>query len=127
CFDAIVLRGTLQHLDRPMFILWQAHRMLKPDGVLAVLATPNTGSLCFRLFQRVPALDPVRNFIPMSAQGLMNALENCGFTTRRVVYPYWGTPYARPFSDAMRFAMALLGLYRPFSWPGNMMEVWSTK
>ena len=127
CFDAIVLRGTLQHLDRPMFILWQAHRMLKPGGLLAVTATPNTGSLCFRLFQQIPALDPARNFWLVSDGELVNALKNCGFETTQLVYPYWGTPYAHPLRDCLRFIAALLGFYRPFAWPGNQMECWAVK
>lgn len=125
-WDVIVFRGSLQHVDRPLPYLAEAREALRPGGLLAILATPNTHSLPYRLFRRLPALDPPRNFFVPSDAMLINALRNLRFRVLDVRYPYWGTPYASPARDALRFAMALAGFYRPFAWPGNMMEIYAS-
>jgi SAM-dependent methyltransferase len=126
-FDVVVFRGTLQHIENPVGSLRQAYTALKPGGLLAILATPNTDSLCYKLFGTLPPLDPPRNWIPFGAKMLGNVLVNLGFRNIEFRYPYWGGPYASPLNNALRFASALLGHYRPFAWPGNMMECYATR
>lgn len=126
-FDAVVFRGTIQHLDEPLRAIRKCVDLLKHGGVMAFLATPNTGSLCYRLFENLPALDPPRNLVLMSDVMLANILRNLGMSILDVQYPYWGTPYANPVSDVLSFARALVGNWRPFAWPGNMMELYARK
>jgi len=120
--DLVVARGSLQHLDRPLDLLWQAHAMLRPGGWFVALMTPNAGGPVYRLFQDLPALDPPRNFVVFSDKTLQQTLLNIGFDHVEFEYPYLGTPYASPLRDHLRFAARFLGVRRPFAFWGNMME-----
>lgn len=125
--DLVVLRGSLQHLDRPLDSLFAAHRRLRDGGWLAVLATPNAGGPVYRLWQELPALDPPRNFVVFSDKVLRQCLVNIGFSSVDFEYPYLGTPYASPFRDHVRFLLRFLGVRRPFAFWRNMMECYAQK
>lgn len=124
-FDLIVLRGSLQHLDHPFETLNLCRIWLKDDGVLAIIATPNADSLCYKLFGSLPALDPERNWWVPGAKELCNVLEHLGFEIIETRYPYLGGPYARPLRDLGRFLLRLFGVKSRFAFPGNMMEIYA--
>lgn len=126
-FDVIVFRGTIQHVDQPFYVLRECVRLLRTGGWLVFLATPNTGSLCYRLFQRLPALDPARNWLILSAGQLEDILGRLGEFQVELEFPYWGTPYARPLHDLVSFVLGLFGVRRDFAFPGNMMEAFCQK
>jgi SAM-dependent methyltransferase len=125
--DLVVLRGSLQHLDRPIETLFQAQSWLRPGGWLVALATPNAGGIVYRLFQDLPALVPPLNFVVFSDKELRQSLLNIGFKKVELEYPYIGTPYARPVRDIGRFALRLVGVKRPFAFWGNMMECYAQR
>jgi SAM-dependent methyltransferase len=125
--DLVVLRGSLQHLDRPIETLFAAHRWLRPGGWLVALATPNAGGPVYRLFQDLPALDPPRNFVVFSDRVLRQCLLNVGFREPAFVYPYLRTPYAAPVRDHVRFLLRMVGARRPFAFWRNMMECYAQK
>ena len=125
--DLVLLRGSLQHLDRPVETLFDAHRWLRADGWLVALATPNAGGPVYRLWQELPALDPPRNFVVFSDVVLRQCLLNIGFSEVEFEYPYLGTPYASPLRDHTRFALRFLGIRRPFAFWRNMMECYARK
>jgi SAM-dependent methyltransferase len=125
--DLVVLRGSLQHLDRPLDTLFEAHRWLRPGGWLVALATPNAGGPVYRLWQDLPALDPPRNFVVFSDRVLGQCLLNVGFRRVEFAYPYRETPYAAPARDLLRFAARFLGVRRPFAFWRNMMECYAQK
>ncbi len=125
--DLVVLRGSLQHLDRPLQTLFDAHSRLRPGGWFAALATPNAGGPVYRLWQELPALDPPRNFVVFSDRELRRCLLNIGFRRVELEYPYLGTPYAAPSRDVLRFAARFLGIRRPFAFWRNMMECYAQK
>jgi SAM-dependent methyltransferase len=125
--DLVVLRGSLQHLDRPIETLFRAHGWLRPGGWLVALATPNAGGLVYRLFQDLPPLVPSLNFVVFSDRELRHSLLNVGFRRVEFEYPYLGTPYARPAHDLARFALRLVGVKRPFAFWGNMMECYAER
>lgn len=126
-FDLVVWRGTFQHLDRPMEVLWQCVQMLRPGGLLVFLATPNSNGLVYKLFEDLPALDAPRNFVIPSEKMLVNILSNMGLRDIEVVKPYLGSPYAQPIKDAVKFCLRLLGAKTKFAWPGSMMEIYARK
>ena len=126
-FDLIILRGTIHHMDEPLGTLKQCIRWLRPGGVLAFLATPNIGSVSYRLFQEMPMLDPPRNFMLVSDRILQRILQNLGMDVLRFEYPYRGTPYAHPVRDLGRFLLRLVGVRRPFAFWGNMLECYARK
>ena len=125
--DLVLLRGSLQHLDRPLETLARAHGWLRPGGWLVALATPNAGGLVYRLFQDLPALDPPRNFVVFSDRVLRQCLLNLGYRDVEFVYPYRGTPYAAPVRDHLRFLLRLAGVKRPFAFWRNMMECYARR
>lgn len=123
-FDLIVFRGTIQHLDHPFFMIGTLAECLKRDGMMVFLATPNADSVCHKLFGTLPALDPLRNWWIPGAKELCNVLSHLGLKSE-VYYPYWGSPYARPVSDLLKFTLRLCGVKSQFAFPGNMMEVYA--
>lgn len=121
-FQAIIWRGTFQHLDEPMRVLKRCIELLADDGVLIFLATPNSNSLFYMLWGDLPALDAPRNYVIPSDTMLVNILKNLGMDAVSVRYPYMGTPYASPIKDFLRF---LVGKKTAF--PGSMMELYCRK
>lgn len=126
-FDLVIYRGTLQHIDEPFHSLRQAVRVLKPNGVLAILAQPDAWSLVYRIWHTLPALDPPRNWWVPNRWELQNILVNLGFYDLEFYWPYRGSPYARPVRDVARFILRLFGVRKPFAWPGNMLEVYARR
>jgi SAM-dependent methyltransferase len=126
-FDLVIFRGTIQHLDEPIATIKRCIRWLRPGGHMVFLATPNIGSLCYRLFQELPAIDPPRNFMQVSDRILRTILENVGMEVLRFEFPYRGTPYARPIRDGFCFVLRLLGVRCSFPFWGNMLECYARK
>lgn len=125
--DLVIARGSLQHLDRPLDLLWHAYAWLRPGGWFVALATPNAGGPVYRLFQDLPALDAPRNFVVFSDRVLRQSLLNIGFEDVEFEYPYRGTPYALPVRDHLRFLARFIGVRRPFAFWRNMMECFARK
>jgi SAM-dependent methyltransferase len=126
-FDVVIFRGTLQHINFPMRALVQAARILKPGGLLVILATPDSDSLVYKLFGQLPALDPSRNWILFGNRFLSNILQRLEFSNIEVLHPYWDTPYARPWLDFSKLILSIFVGYRKFAFPGNMMEIYAVK
>lgn len=126
-FDVVVFRGSLQHINFPMRALTQATRVLKPGGLLVILATPDSDSLVYKLWGNLPALDAPRNWILFGHKFLSNILQRLEYSNIEVVYPYWGTPYANPVRDFSKFLLSMAGGWRKFAFPGNMMEIYAVK
>lgn len=127
-FDVVIFRGTIQHLPHPFRYIERAFKALKPGGHVCFLATPNTGSIVYRLFQELPVSDDARNYWMPSAKTLSNALQNFGFEIVAVEYPYLSGGYARPLADTLAFARRLARFGKTdFPWKGNMMNVVARK
>jgi SAM-dependent methyltransferase len=125
--DVVVFRGTLQHIFDVTNDLANATRVLKPGGLLVILATPDTDSLVYKLFGKLPALDAPKNWVVFGKRILENILERLGYVNVTTAHPYWGTPYANPAHDFFMFLVSLFFGYRKFAFPGNMMEIYATK
>lgn len=127
-FDAVVFRGTIQHVDEPFRMIKAAHQSLKNDGVLVFLATPNTDSLLYRLKTNLPALDPELNFFIPGVKNFSNALKNIGYDILRVETAYWSTPYRKFPSDILYFALNVISkkFYKHAFW-GNMFSLAAKK
>jgi len=125
--DLIIFRGTIQHLDKPLWSIQKCINMLKPNGYIVFLATPNTNSIYYRLFKSLPALDPKRNFMLPSDKMLKQILENLGLSVIEIRYPYRNTPYSNLLLDHLNFLLKLIGFDRNFAFWGNMMECYAKK
>jgi SAM-dependent methyltransferase len=138
-FDLVVFRGTIQHLNNPLFEIEKRIAQLKPGGYMVFLATPNTGSIYYRIFQDLPALFLVEgigkiseredhNFFVPSEKILCRILRNFGLEIAAVHRPYRETPYARIPRDQVLFMLRLLHITnRKHAFPGNMMEIYARK
>lgn len=111
-FDAVLFRGSLQHVDNPFDMLKASFDSLKPGGKLFVLSFPNTRSPLYLVAQDLPFLDDATNYLLASYKILANAMRNFGFSVVRVDFPYWRTPYRRFVFDHAAFVWNLLPFTR---------------
>lgn len=127
-FDAVIFRGTIQHLPQPFLYIERAFTALKPGGVAAFLATPNANCLVYKLFNDLPALDPRYNFYVPSDLTLAANLRNVGFQVVALEYPYLASPYASPVYDHLRLLVRLVSRRKlRFAFWRNMMNLIAIK
>ena len=126
-FDVIVFRGTIQHLEAPFAVLKKCTALLLKGGLMAFLSTPNSNSVCYKLFGDMPMLAPELNFYIPSSTTLRQVLTNFGLNVVRVRFPYLETPYARPVRDHLFFALRCFGVRLDFAFWRNMMEIYAEK
>jgi SAM-dependent methyltransferase len=95
--DIVTAYDLIEHLSDPLSFLREAHRILKPGGVLA-LETPNFGGLVFRIGRLLARLGPLRATLePLQARlwpkfhvqyftrdSMASALRGNGFADFRV-------------------------------------------
>ena len=78
-FDAIAMHHVLEHVDDPLSLMAEAHRILRPGG-LFVCVTPNADSWGHRYFGRAwRGLEPPRHLNIFSMGALRDAAGRCGF------------------------------------------------
>jgi SAM-dependent methyltransferase len=83
-FDLVSLLHVLEHVPDPRATLTEAHRLLKPGGVL-LLALPNAGSLEAKLFgSSWYPLDLPRHYWGFAPRTLTRLVEECGFVAPRL-------------------------------------------
>ena len=128
-FDVIILRGSLQHLPNPFEILTKCFNLLKYDGYLAILATPNSNSPYYIRFKTLPTLTPSINWLVPSDVMLKDILKRIGFNVTKINYPYLSTPYARPINDFYLFVACSLGLIKrkKFAFWRSVMDIYAIK
>jgi SAM-dependent methyltransferase len=107
-FDLVVFRGTIQYFLNPFEYIQRAFACLKPGGHVVFLATPNSNSPYYCLFNTLPFLEEKLNYLIPSDVSLAMNLRNAGFEIIDIDYPYIGTPYASPISDHLRFLRKLI-------------------
>lgn len=123
-FDVIIFRGTIQHVPDPFGYVALAFEALKPGGKIIFLATPNANSICFKIFNTLPMLDPKLNFYIPSDVTLTNILNMFNFSVIKVDFPYRISPYSNYLMDHLDFLKSII-----FRRPGkhafwkNMMNV----
>lgn len=87
-YDAIVLRHVIEHLHRPIDILKECYRVLKPGGSLVVI-TPNINSFGHHWFGLDwCGLDAPRHLHVFSGSNLKKMAKDAGFASVEI----WTTP-----------------------------------
>jgi len=127
-FDLIIFRGTIQHIPDPISKIGECYYWLKEGGFLVFLATPNTNSIYYKLFNTLPMLAERYNFLLPSDIMLRQILTNFGFKVKAFEYPYRNTPYARPTRDIFSFFLKLF-IRKDIKFPfyRNMLECYAQK
>lgn len=128
-FDLIIFRGTLQHIPDPISKIEECYYWLKEEGGLIFLATPNTNSIYYKLFNNLPMLGESYNFLLPSDIMLKQILVNFGFKIKGLEYPYKNTPYAFPARDILLFVLKLLKIRKDVEFPfyRSVMECYAVK
>jgi len=123
-FDAIIFRGTIQHVDTPFLYIKKAMMALKPGGFLVFLATPNADSIYFRLWKTLPFLDmPSATYFIPHEKWFVQSVENFGFVLKEKRFPYVTSPYASLAKDHFKFLLKLLGFKTKFPFWRSSMEL----
>ena len=124
-FDVVIMRGVIQHLDQPYRYIEDSQKSLKVGGHLIILQTPNIGSVYYRAFQSLPALEINNTYCLPDRHQLVRICERTGLKHVGTEMAYLKTPYASPLKDFSKFAARILfrskSLEGPF--PGNMMNL----
>ena len=108
----------------PFNYISRSYNSLKPGGHLVFLATPNSNSIVYKIFNDLPALDPPRNFFIPSDKTLVNVCKNAGFKLLEVDYPYFNSPYSNIIKDHFTLIISLFSSSKPnFPFWRNMMNV----
>jgi len=128
--DAVIYRGTIQHLDSPFRSLAKAAEALKTGGYIFFIATPNINSTYYKMFNTLPALDCNRNLYLPSDQSLINLGGIFNLEFAGIEYPYFDSPYSKPVVDHFKFLCKLLlaplginGVVGNFAFHGSMMNI----
>jgi len=78
-FDVITIWETIEHLEDPLSELYEANRLLNPDGLLAI-STPNISSLAARIYGRNwYDIHPQDHLYYFSPRTIKIMLEKAGF------------------------------------------------
>jgi 2-polyprenyl-3-methyl-5-hydroxy-6-metoxy-1,4-benzoquinol methylase len=93
-FDAVILSHVIEHVPKPVALLAECRRVLRPGGQL-VLATPNSESWGHRNFGKAwLGLDPPRHLLVFTPRALACAAQRAGFaqaltTTKAIASAGW--------------------------------------
>jgi SAM-dependent methyltransferase len=121
CFDAVRIDNTLEHIDKPLELLREAWRILKPGGTMAVYV-PNGESLTVRLLKGLS----INSWVPFhvilySRSTLRRVLKSAGFSRIRILShtsPALLTSTLSQVIGASQGRLVSFGRYRYLVWIG---------
>jgi 2-polyprenyl-3-methyl-5-hydroxy-6-metoxy-1,4-benzoquinol methylase len=99
-FDVLVMRGTIEHVARPIEVIECCSKLLKFGGFFYITATPNVDSLAAELFRdRWSLFHPVQHLWYFSPHTLSSICQRFGMAFVSSTFPYIGTAYENYRSD----------------------------
>lgn len=102
-FDAIMFRGSFEHIVDPDIVVKEVKRVLKPNGFLYICATPNVDSFCARLYkEKWNQFDANEHIFMFSFKTLQKLIEPSGFKTVKSAAFYEETPYCDLENDIQK-------------------------
>ena len=122
-----MFRGTIQLIPNPFETIIRCIDLLKPGGILVLLATPNSRSPYYYLFKTLPFISEKTTFLLPSDLMMRNLFVNYGLRVATIKYPYFETPYARPARDFLMFILGIFGIRKKFPFPRSSMEIVAIK
>ena len=127
-FDVVIFRGTIQCLDLPIYYIKKTYEILKKNGYIVFIATPNTNSILYRIKQNLPALNPSQNYYIPGCKDLSNILKNYNFKKITIEFPYLKTPYCRIVHDLYFFMLNIVSSrFYKHAFFGSMMNIAAKK
>jgi len=91
-FDIITLWHIIEHVRNPRALLYQANKLLKKNGLLAI-EVPNIGSPLARIAgKHWELMAPLEHFYYFNRSTITRYLTECGFAVLRMQSSYWTTP-----------------------------------
>lgn len=110
-YDAICLRGVIQHLPTPFKTISNLiNQNLKSGGYLIFTASPNTHSPYYILNKTLPPLVENLNYWVPSTIELKKVMSNYNMRHVKTDFPYLNSGYAKPFQDHIKFMLNLIGI-----------------
>lgn len=102
-FDAVTMRGVIEHVPHPDQSIARVAELLKPGGYFYITATPNIDSFCADVYREKWNLwDPYQHIYHFSVPTLTRLCRRFGLELVAQAYPYLETPYANPPEDHRR-------------------------
>lgn len=126
-FDVIVFRGSIQHIEDPFVKIKLCIRLLKKNGLLVFLATPNSNSPYYHINKTLPFLSEHINILIPSDLMLINYLKNNNLKIHNVHYPYADTPYANFIFDHILYFLNFFGIKKKYPFWKSSMEIYAIK
>lgn len=107
-YNLIVFRGVVQYLLEPKKDLKKAIDLLADEGILYITASPNSESICFKLFLDHFSLPVTETDYYMYSENVLTAfMQENGMELMAKAQLYLETPYANPEDDIIRIAKAI--------------------
>ena len=112
-FDVVTFWHVLEHVHDPMRYLQEAHRILKPSGLL-VIAVPNVNDYIMQAAYMLVKGRPLKLFSKddreihlyhFSAETLRNYLQKTGFDCLKISPDYGITEYSKKVVNAIAVAL----------------------
>ena len=126
------MRGVLHHLPEYKESIAQIITAFNNSNssnlkLLFLIANPNSESLVYKKFGRLPALECGTDFASIykvhGGREMLRELIERGFVGH-LHYPYLRTPYAKPLMDFVSFAKSFVtGKFAPFPFPRNIFNL----
>ncbi|MBS9523454.1 class I SAM-dependent methyltransferase [Litoribacter alkaliphilus] len=85
-YDCVMMHHAFEHMDRPLEVLRQAHRILKPKGQLIIRIPVADAEVWKRYGAEWVQLDAPRHLFIHSEQGMKMLGESAGLTLGSVIY-----------------------------------------
>jgi 2-polyprenyl-3-methyl-5-hydroxy-6-metoxy-1,4-benzoquinol methylase len=99
-FDVLVMRGTIEHVPKPVEVIERCSKLLKEGAFFYITATPNADSLAAELFRdRWLLFHPIQHLWHFSPNTLKSICDRFGLSFVSVTFPYLGTAYENYKSD----------------------------
>ena len=87
-FTSIDCQHVIEHVENPLFLIKECHRVLKPAG-RAVIVTPNVQSIGFKFYA------DYTHIRPFTKTSLERVAYDAGFSRYTVLYSYTGIPLTK--------------------------------
>jgi SAM-dependent methyltransferase len=122
-FDVVILFHVIEHLEDPLDVLIEIHRILKVGGWL-IIGTPNFDGACARRFGSNFRMlhDPTHTSL-FSDESLQRMISDHGFVVDRTEFEYFDTKYFTESNLKRLFTTELIS--PPFY--GNIMTKYCQK